>query len=201
MSADGDPAGPTTPTATVRILLVCGSLRAGSTNEAVLRTAAELTESPGNGDEAVAAVAMALYPGLADLPHFNPDDDRDPLPGSVTELRRALGSCEAVLFCTPEYAGALPGSFKNLLDWTIGGGEMYGKPVGWINASAGGGAQNAHASLRIVLGYAGTTIVEDACTAIPVGRPDVGEDGLVHSPAIRERIADTVRALAAAARA
>jgi NAD(P)H-dependent FMN reductase len=40
-----------------------------------------------------------------------------------------------VLFCTPEYAGALPGSFENLLDWTVGGGEMYRKPVAWINAS------------------------------------------------------------------
>ncbi|WP_306796085.1 NAD(P)H-dependent oxidoreductase [Nocardia sp. XZ_19_369] len=26
----------------------------------------------------------------------------------------------SVLFCTPEYAGTLPGSLKNLLDWTVG---------------------------------------------------------------------------------
>ena len=40
-----------------------------------------------------------------------------------------------MLFSTPEYAGALPGSFKNLLDWTVGGGETYGMPVGWVNVS------------------------------------------------------------------
>ncbi|HEY1627129.1 MAG TPA: NAD(P)H-dependent oxidoreductase [Streptosporangiaceae bacterium] len=28
------------------------------------------------------------------------------------------------MFCTPEYAGTLPGSLKNSLDWTVGGGEM-----------------------------------------------------------------------------
>jgi NAD(P)H-dependent FMN reductase len=35
-----------------------------------------------------------------------------------------------------EYAGTLPGSLKNLLDWTVGGGEIYGKPAGWINVAA-----------------------------------------------------------------
>jgi len=47
----------------------------------------------------------------------------------VVKLRRQIAASDAVLFCTPEYAGALPGRFKNLLDWTVGGGEIYGKPV------------------------------------------------------------------------
>ena len=60
--------------------------------------------------------------------------------------------------CTPEYAGALPGSFKNLLDWTVGGGQTYGMPVAWINvsgAAAPTGGADAHDSLRKVLGYTG----------------------------------------------
>jgi NAD(P)H-dependent FMN reductase len=73
----------------------------------------------------------------------------------VAELRHEIGAADAVLICTPEYAGALPGSFKNLLDWTVGGGEADRKPVGWINASgvaAPTGGGDAHASLRKVLG-------------------------------------------------
>ena len=54
-----------------------------------------------------------------------------------------------MLFSTPEYAGALPGSFKNLLDWTVGDdqpGSMNGKPVAWVNVSPRG-AEHAHESL------------------------------------------------------
>jgi len=99
-----------------------------------------------------------------------------------------LDASDAVLFCVPEYAGALPGSFKNLLDWTLGGGT-YGKPVAWINTSAGLGAIDAHESLRRVLERTGTDIVDTACAHIPVRSQMVGADGLIDNAAIRERIA------------
>ena len=92
-----------------------------------------------------------LYEGLGALPHFNPDDDVEPLHPAVAELRAAIDAADALLFSTPEYAGALPGSFKNLLDWTIGGGEIYEKAVGWINASTLGGAADTYESLGVVL--------------------------------------------------
>jgi chromate reductase len=115
----------------------------------------------------------------------------------VADLRATIGAADAVLFCTPEYAGALPGSFKNLLDWTVGGGEMYGKRVAWINASGlPTGAADAHASLRKVLGYLSTEIVEDACVHIPVPRQAVGDDGLIADPQLRARIADELTTLA-----
>ena len=61
---------------------------------------------------------------------------------NTAALRAALAAADGVLFCTPEYAGALPGSFKNLLDWTVGGGEMYGQPVAWIYVAADGRREN-----------------------------------------------------------
>jgi chromate reductase len=177
----------------VEILLVSGSLRGGSGNSALLRTAAAL-ELPG--------IATRLYAGMGDLPHFNPDDD-DParLGPAVRELRARLAASDAVLFSTTEYAGALPGSFKNLLDWTVGGGETYGMPVAWVNtagpaAPAGGG--DAEASLRKVLGYTGAEVVEAAVARIPVSRDAVGADGLVADPAIHDPLAATLRTLAAA---
>jgi chromate reductase, NAD(P)H dehydrogenase (quinone) len=143
-------------------------------------------------------VACTRYDGLDALPHFNPDDDWEPLPSAVVDLRASIAAADAVLFCTPEYAGALPGSFKNLLDWTVGGGEMYGKRVGWINASGlPTGAADAHASLRKVLGYLSTEIVEDACVHVPVARQAVGDDGLIRDPQLRARIADVLTTLAA----
>lgn len=175
----------------IHVLLISGSLRDGSTNTAVLRAAAELA---GDG------VTTTMYGAMADLPHFNPDDDREgeAVHAAVAELRAQIAAADALLVCTPEYAGALPGSFKNLLEWTVGDGGTYRKPVAWINASgpaAPTGGADAHDSLRKVLGYVHADIVEEACTRIPLTRDAVGSDGAITDPAARERIAETVAAL------
>jgi NAD(P)H-dependent FMN reductase len=177
---------------TVRLLLVSGSLREASSNAAVLRTAVEVAPE---------GVDCVLYDGLAGLPAFNPDDDRQPLPPSVTALREAIHQAGAIVFSTPEYAGALPGSFKNLLDWTIGDdqpGSIYEKPAAWINASPRG-AEGAHAELRTVLDYAHANIIEAACAHVPVTPAMIGADGLVQDGAPRMAVAAALGALAGAA--
>jgi len=173
----------------VDVLLISGSLRARSTSTAVLRAA--LAVAP-------AGVDATLYDGLAGLPHFNQDDDHDPLPPAVSELRAAVHAADAVLFSTPEYAGALPGSFKNLLDWLIGDaepGSIYEKPVAWINASPRG-APNAHAELRAVLGFAHATIVEAACVHVPVTDALIDADGVISDADTRAAITDALTELA-----
>jgi chromate reductase, NAD(P)H dehydrogenase (quinone) len=174
------------PSVPCTILLISGSLRGGSVNAAVLRTARAI---------ATREVALKLYERLGDLPHFNPDDDRAPLAEAVADLRAQLTACDAVLFSTPEYAGALPGSFKNLLDWTVGGG-IHEKSVGWINASMGG-AQGTYEQLRTVLTYTNTDIVPGACAAVPVPRSAIGSDGVIMDEAIRSVIAKVLITLVA----
>jgi NAD(P)H-dependent FMN reductase len=175
------------------ILLISGSLRAGSTNSAVLRTAQAV---------APAGIATSLYEGMAELPHFNPDDDVEgaPVAAPVAAMRAAVAAADAVLVCTPEYAGALPGSLKNLLEWTVGDAGLNGKPVAWINVSgtaAPTGGADAHDSLRRVLGYVGADVVDAACARIPVSRDHVGPDGLVADPEVRSRLAEALSELAA----
>jgi chromate reductase len=175
----------------MRFLLVSGSTRSGSTNTAVLATAAALAPPD---------VAVGLYAGLSTLPAFNPDDDCDPLPGPVAQLREELDRCDAVLFSTPEYAGALPGSLKNLLDWTVGGPQMQGLPVGWVNVSSvaaptGGGG--AHRELATVLGYVGAAVVEAACVRAPMPRAAVTPEGTVDDAEIRRQLAAALAALRA----
>jgi NAD(P)H-dependent FMN reductase len=168
------------------LLLISGSPREGSTNTALLRTAQAIDAD------------TERFARMGDLPHFNPDDDGDDLPAAVVELRAAVGRVDAILVCTPEYAGALPGSFKNLLEWLVGGGEAYRKPIAWINVSgpaAPSGGADAHDSLRRVVGYLGMEIVEEACARIPLARSDVGDDGLVAVPATRARVAEALAAL------
>ena len=170
-----------------RMLLICGSLRSGSTNEALLRTVASLLP-----DDVVAD----LYDGMALLPHFNPDDDHDPLPAEVANLRHRIAGATAILFSTPEYTGAMPGSLKNLLDWTVGGVEISDKPTAWINIStAPTAAAGTHESLTIVLRYTGAKVVDAACVRIPVHRDAVGLDGLIGDPEIRLRTKAAVTTL------
>ena len=177
-----------------RVLLISGSLRAQSTNAAALRTATDLARD---------GLDTTLYEGMSSLPHFNPDDDAEgatPHP-AVAELRRAIGESDSILICTPEYAGALPGALKNLLEWTIGDGGTYGKPVAWINVSgpaAPTGGADAHESLRKVLTYSGANIVESACLRVPLTRQMVGANGLVSDPDARAQIARSLEALAQA---
>ena len=171
----------------MKLLLVSGSTRGASTNTAALRTAL---------DVAPEGVEGVLYTDLAELPAFNPDDDHDPLPSTVAGLRELIAAADAVLFCTPEYAGALPGSFKNLLDWTVGGMEMYRKPVAWINIAGTARGAGAQAELETVLGYINASVIVPACRHIPVARDAVGADGLVTDVGVRAAIADVLRAIA-----
>lgn len=173
----------------VHILLISGSTRSGSTNTAVLRTAAAIAPE---------GITTASFDGLSDLPAFNPDDDYEPLHPAVAKLRTAIAEADAILFCTPEYAGALPGSFKNLLDWTVGGPEMNGKPVAWLNVAsiaAPTGGADAHDSLAKVMGYVNAQVIETACRRMPMTRQAVGPDGVVTAGHVREEILETLRTL------
>ena len=177
----------------MRLLLISGSVRDGSTNTAALRTLQAL---------APAGVDATLYAGMAALPHFNPDDDREgePVAAPVADLRAAIRAADALVISTPEYAGALPAVLKNLLEWTVGDGCTYRKPVAWVNVSgraAPTGGADAHASLAKVLGYVGADVVEAACARVPVLRADVGADGLIGDGAIRAALQATVAALVA----
>jgi NAD(P)H-dependent FMN reductase len=172
------------------VLLISGSLRARSTNSSALRTARALAPTE---------VSCVVYTDLAALPAFNPDDDRDPLPEPVTRLREAIHRADALLFSTPEYAGALPGAFKNLLDWCIGDAaerSISGKPVGWVNVSTRG-AVKAHESLATVLGYAGAAVMADACVAAPFTEAAIDDEGLAGDAAVRESLGRVVAAVVA----
>src|SRR6478672_1258580 len=167
----------------MRLLFVCGSTRVGSTNSAALHAALELVP-----DE----VEAELHERLAELPHFNPDADHDPLPPAVVELRAAIERADAVVFCTPEYAGTLPGSFKNLLDWTVGGAEMYGKPAAWINVAPEGRGGGADATLRTVLGYVGAQILPASGTRVTVPREAVDGSGALVDEGVRSQLAEVL---------
>ncbi|WP_330183002.1 NAD(P)H-dependent oxidoreductase [Nocardia sp. NBC_01503] len=173
----------TTP---LRILLISGSTRDSSTNTAALRTIAA---------EAPADLTATLYAGLVELPQFVPG--LEPEPANVEALHKQLADSDAVLICTPEYAGMIPGSLKNLLEWTVGTGDLMDKPVAWINVAYPGRGDAAVETLSTVLGYVSADIVEVACGRITVLREQVGADGLVEDDQARQRLSLVLPAIAA----
>jgi chromate reductase len=166
---------------TARVLLVPGSTRPGSSNVAALRAARE---------SAPPDIDAELFEGLRELPAFVPEEEP---PAVAAAFLDTLDAVDGVLFSTPEYAGGLPGSLKNLLDWAVGGGQLYGKPVGWLDVANPGRGAGARAQLTTVLGYVGADVVAEACLTLALTRTD---DGPAVADADRARLAGALTALA-----
>jgi chromate reductase len=107
---------------------------------------------------------FTLYKGLSELPHFNVDLDTSTPPDTVTHLREQLKAADGVLICTPEYAMGLPGSLKNLLDWTVSSSDFSNKPVSVITAATSG--EKAHESLLGTLRVIEAKIKDEATLII-----------------------------------
>jgi NAD(P)H-dependent FMN reductase len=167
-----------------RILLISGSTREGSLHSAALRTAARLTAPD---------VTATLYDGLSYLPAFAPGE-QDPH-YAVTNLRHRVDEADAVLFCTPEYAGSLPGSLKNLLDWLIDFGDLEGKPVAWLSVAGGGQDDGARQTLETALGHGNARVLRHACIRVPLTMGAVNSQGLVTAPQLHAALADRLDAL------
>jgi chromate reductase, NAD(P)H dehydrogenase (quinone) len=140
----------------MQFLAISGSLRAQSANSALLARAIEI---------APPSLEVELWSGLAGIAAFNPDLDETP-PPEVRAFRSAVSGAEGVLICSPEYAHGVAGALKNALDWLVGSGELYAKPVALINVSPR--ATVAHAALIEILRTMGADPLIDV--VIPVDR-------------------------------
>ena len=170
----------------VRLLAISGSLRAVSTNTALLKAAMLLQP---------AGMQIEFYEGLATLPHFNPDDDVAPLPPAVADWRAKVAAADGLLISSPEYARGIPGSLKNALDWLVSGPEHPGKPIAFFHASERGVASQA--ALRLVLETMGTRIVDSACITINLLGSEKDAATVAANPAYAAKIRDALRAFSA----
>jgi NAD(P)H-dependent FMN reductase len=170
------------------ILAISGSLRRDSLNSAALRAAARAAARSG--------LVVVIDRSPAELPPFSPDLEAEP-PEVVQRFRRACEEAEAILVAVPEYAFGIPGAFKNALDWTVGSGSLYRKPVAILSvAPAGRGT-------RVVEALASVFAALDADAAryaVPVQPADRGADGEIGDPRIVEALHALVAELSARAR-
>ncbi len=166
---------------TVNLLAISGSLREASSNTTLLKAAQIL--APKN-------VTIMLYEGLDTLPHFNPDIEFDALE-AVQDLKNQVALADGLIFSCPEYAHGVPGSFKNGLDWLVGGPEFYDKPVAFFNASGRG--THAQAALHEIVKTMSGRIIDDACLTLPFMGKKISLDLLKTDPELSALIHATVQ--------
>jgi chromate reductase, NAD(P)H dehydrogenase (quinone) len=159
----------------MNILAISGSLRANSSNSALLE-AARLV--------APAGITVTHYTGLAGLPPFNPDHDGEAPPDAVVALRAAIGRADALLVSSPEYAHGIPGTLKNMLDWLVASAGFPGKPVALINASPR--AQHAKAQLVEILSTMNAVLAPPTPVDIPLLGRGLDAVAIAADPELRE---------------
>jgi chromate reductase len=128
----------------ITILGFAGSLRKGSYNKGLLRTAESLVPKD----------AKLETFDLEGIPLFNQDFERRP-PEKVKEFKAKIKAADALLIVTPEYNYSMSGVLKNAIDWAsrpYGANSFEDKPVAIMSVSIGmlGGAR-AQYHLRQVL--------------------------------------------------
>lgn len=90
---------------TIRVLALCGSLRAKSTNRGLIRYA-----------QAHAPDGMKIHcADLLDVPFYNADLAAKP--AAVETLLNEFAAADALLLACPEYNYSLAPALKNALDW------------------------------------------------------------------------------------
>lgn len=194
-----------TARAPVRLVALSGSLRARSSNTALLRAAVRL---------APPAVEIDLYERIGALPPFNPDLEAEVYMdrsadgvryrveraghglGAVRDLGERVRDADGLLVACPEYARGVPGAFKNALDWLVGGDGFVNKPFALFNASPR--ASHAQNALRVTLETMSGWPVEAACIAVPLLNRNLDARAIAADPALAQPVRDALGAFRAA---
>jgi chromate reductase len=119
------------------VLMICGSLRKGSFNRALMNALPPL---------APADMKLNESPPFRGFPHYDADLQASAgFPADVMALADAVRAADGVIFITPEYNYTIPGALKNAIDWVsrVDNQPFREKPVAIQSATGGplGGAR------------------------------------------------------------
>jgi chromate reductase, NAD(P)H dehydrogenase (quinone) len=143
----------------MQILALSGSLRAASTNTALLHALAAAAPAP---------ICVTVFDGLAQIPLFSPDREGAATPPQVLAFAAAVARADGLVISCPEYVHALPGAFKNALDWLVSRPELIGKPIALLHASHRG--EDVLADLRRVLATVSDRFAPDVFARFALGK-------------------------------
>lgn len=96
----------------LKVLVFAASLRAGSLNKTLAALAAKTATAGG------ATVDLATMHDF-DVPSYDGDvESASGIPAGAKALEDRLRANDAFIIASPEYNGSMPGTLKNLIDWT-----------------------------------------------------------------------------------
>ncbi|MES2005728.1 MAG: NADPH-dependent FMN reductase [Bacteroidota bacterium] len=161
-----------------KILAISGSTRKDSVNSQILHAIK---------NRYAAKADFIFYDAIDQLPHFNTELDKDPLPPSVIAFRKQISEADGVLICTPEYVFSLPGSFKNAIEWTVSTTLFTDKPAALITASSSG--QKAHEALNLVMRTVGVRLGQQGSLLISAPKTKINMNGEITDTATASALA------------
>jgi chromate reductase len=160
--------------AKIKIVAFAGSLRNGSVNRLLLRSAIKL--APAN--------MLIEELNIHDVPLYNGDVEDEGPPQSVIDFKESVASADGLLIVSPEYNHGIPAVTKNLIDWASRrvshpGNVLDGKPVSIMTMSGGalGIGSFVQPQIRQVLVYPGTLVMPNGDVGISGGISNFDEQG------------------------
>jgi len=173
---------------TITILGFAGSLRKGSYNKILLRTAKKYMPDNCNLD---------IF-DLEGIPPFNQDLEGNP-PERVKEFKDRIKNADAILIATPEYNYSMPGVLKNALDWAsrpYGENAFFGKPGAIMGGSIGMlGTARAQYHLRQVCVFLNILLINRPEVMVPFIDKKVDGSGNITDEGTLAKIKELVNAL------
>jgi NAD(P)H-dependent FMN reductase len=169
----------------VTLIGFSGSLRQGSFNSALLRSAAEV----------LPAGAELRIASIRGIPLYDADvENSEGIPTAVAALKDGIASADGLLLATPEYNNSMTGVMKNAIDWLSRPPPdirrvFGGKAVALMGASAGGFgtilSQNAWLPVFRTLG---AQLWSEGRLLVPRAQGVFGQDGALTDPKVREAL-------------
>jgi NAD(P)H-dependent FMN reductase len=188
-------ASPTTPQQ-VKVLVFAASLRADSLNKKLAALAARVAKQAG---------ALVDHASMRDfdVPLYDGDlENAEGIPRGAEDLKRRLNDCDAFIISSPEYNGSMPGTLKNLIDWTsrFRPQPFDGRHGLLISASPSlAGGNRGLWALRMPLEHLGARLFPDMFSLAMAHKALEGDD--LADPGLRARFEKNVQAFLSLAEA
>ncbi|KAK4787134.1 hypothetical protein SAY86_010967 [Trapa natans] len=169
----------------IKVAALCGSLRKGSYNRGLIRSAIEISKETTNG-------LQIEYVEVSALPMINTDLEVDgKYPPVVEEFRQKILQADSVFFASPEYNYSVSPVLKNAIDWASRPPNVWaGKAAAVVSAGGGFGGGRAQHHLRQIGVFLDLHFINKPELAIPAFQPPAKFDqhGNLTDPQVREKL-------------
>ena len=179
----------------LKVLVFAGSLREESLNRKLAALAARIAGEHG------ATVDLATMDDF-DVPSYDGDVEGQGIPAGAQALKQRLEENDAFIISSPEYNASMPGTLKNLIDWTsrFRPQPFDGRHGLLLSASPSfAGGNRGLWSLRVPLEHLGARIFPDMFSLSSAHKALV--DGDIADTALRARFETTLQAFLSLAEA